>query len=498
MPQGEDLPDEVRDPGKVSWAAGALDGVMSHHSQMTPETERIEQLLAAISAWDTRRDDTRMIAVYQLLRGDGMAAISDGLGDRLASTSTSSPGLKTLRTLGRWLVAHAAHREPLKLGITLLGLAGEASDVPDMHLLGRHEEFTLYCAVALTRLCDDWVLEFWALAKHVHGWGRIHLVERLCAQRDPRLKDWLVRAGFRNAVMDEYLACICAEAGDMHLLLAQLVIDDELLDALGWLIAALINGGPAGDIDDYAHAPAALADYLRHLTSRGQASLHHLLTIDAISAWMRVDDDTWYARYARGWSLKMALLCRQRVASLLEHISWPYLALVDVDSPDHQRSWVALRALDILGVDTFEVHLRRLRQQPQQSSRWGQLMSHCPANRVDEVLSLAEEIIPLDAISSPDDAAARALLPTGWHACLGSVLQELHRFPGHGWRLIATGLRSPALRNRHHALAAIAAWDRSAWPADALVELEAAMRRERDEKARLHLGRILAGKDPQP
>jgi hypothetical protein len=46
---------------------------------------------------------------------------------------------------------------------------------------------------------------------------------------------------------------------------------------------------------------------------------------------------------------------------------------------------------------------------------------------------------------------------------LGSILQELRRFPGRGATLIETGLKSPVVRNRNMAVAALAVWPRGEW-----------------------------------
>jgi hypothetical protein len=40
----------------------------------------------------------------------------------------------------------------------------------------------------------------------VAGWGRIQTVRRLAGTQDPQIKAWLLRHGFRNQIMDEYLA----------------------------------------------------------------------------------------------------------------------------------------------------------------------------------------------------------------------------------------------------------------------------------------------------
>src|SRR5690606_8614632 len=123
--------------------------------------------------------------------------------------------------------------------------------------IGGHEEFTLFSVVALASTLESPDRELWQLAQRVRGWGRIHAVERLAETTDPDIRGWLIRDGFRNDVMDEYLAHTCAVAGDLAGALEADIVDDSLIDAAAGIFAALLNGGPAEDIEDYEQAPRA-------------------------------------------------------------------------------------------------------------------------------------------------------------------------------------------------------------------------------------------------
>jgi len=87
-------------------------------------------------------------------------------------------------------------------------------------------------------------------------------------------------------------------------------------------------------------------------------------------------------------------------------------------------------------------------------------------NRIDQVVRLAEERLPLkDIASGPSDELGLGL-DFQAHSALDFVLQDLRRFPGKGWPLIRAGLKSPVTRNRNMAVRAIAAWQRPSWPAE--------------------------------
>ena len=94
----------------------------------------------------------------------------------------------------------------MKLGIALLGVMAIKKHESIIQTLGKHDEFTLYAAVALSNMFEDPSKPMWELAKSVDGWGRIQVVERLVPTDDEEIQRWLRLEGFRNSVMYEYLA----------------------------------------------------------------------------------------------------------------------------------------------------------------------------------------------------------------------------------------------------------------------------------------------------
>jgi hypothetical protein len=65
-------------------------------------------------------------------------------------------------------------------------------------------------------------------------------------------------------VMEEYLAYTCATAGGLQAALSEDAVDRELLTSSGELLAALIRGGPAQDINDYADGARVIELFLGH------------------------------------------------------------------------------------------------------------------------------------------------------------------------------------------------------------------------------------------
>jgi hypothetical protein len=66
-----------------------------------------------------------------------------------------------------------------------------------MTTLARHDEFTVYCAVAIQRLVADPVDAMWRIARATDGWGKIETVERRAPMVEGRtdIQRWLLVEG---------------------------------------------------------------------------------------------------------------------------------------------------------------------------------------------------------------------------------------------------------------------------------------------------------------
>ena len=107
------------------------------------------------------------------------------------------------------------------------------------------------------------------------------------------------------------------------------------------------------------------------------------------------------------------------------------------------------------------------------------------------MVALALERLPLEAIATgPADDLG---LGRAWraHSALGFVVQDLRRFPGRGWPLVAAALRSPVVRNRHGGVRALRAWGKGAWPPEALPAIRRAIDEEPREDVRRSLIELL-------
>jgi hypothetical protein len=234
------LPEE--DHGaRLKWAPGALDGVMGHHVGRGDTADDVRRVLAALRALLANASSTNLEKFCDAACETQVLGYVDQL--LTAIGAEFSPNRAQLAALARLFLTRAPRREAVKLGIAVLGIAGTEEDVEVLRRIGFCDEFTLFAAVAIQNLSPAWEREAWELAKVVEGWGRVHLIERLAQTQDPEIRSWMLRTGYQNAVMGEYVACICARAGKLHEALRQSPRDESLLESATDLILAMMNGG---------------------------------------------------------------------------------------------------------------------------------------------------------------------------------------------------------------------------------------------------------------
>ena len=448
------------------------------------------RLLNWLLAYSRQPTAINKAAVYQHIIDEHIVTIIDPVIQALVNENGIDHN--RLYELAHSFATESPDREPVKFGIAILGLFRHQADEELFLTLGRHDEFTLFCAVALANAADKSEELLWALARNVVGWGRIHVVERLSRTANPAIKNWLLREGYRNCVMYEYLAATCARAGGLLAALSESDVDRELLTSAGDIIQALIGGGPAEGIDDYEDARPVLELFLNQLESSAE-TIQDFLHVNAIKGFLDEEDSQWNVRLKHGWSNEVRDKLRETCNSILGRSEWTDRIREELGSNNEVEFSHADQAAKALGMDTWDIHWQRLQEKPSDRARWYHVMALCNENRIGKIIDFAEKNIDLESIATgaaDDTGLGRAFEQ---HSCLDFVLQELRCFPGWGAKLIDAGLRSPVVRNRNMAVAALSAWSVEGLAGELKYSLEQAAECEPDEGVRERMQRVLRG-----
>ena len=159
-------------------------------------------------------------------------------------------------------------REVVKFGIALLGYCARSEDVLVLKVLGRHEEFSLYCAGALHVMmpghAGNEVLLY--LSENLKGWGKIAVAYEIdYTQEDARF--YTIAQGCENVIGLSYLANVCATKGKM-IEIMQAIIDgtrsfgkysrEQMFSGICTIFTGLFeNHKTNDDMSNYKHAKKA-------------------------------------------------------------------------------------------------------------------------------------------------------------------------------------------------------------------------------------------------
>jgi hypothetical protein len=444
---GETLPDDERlnSGSQIRWAAGAMDGVATHHMGGGEVDEQVRKTIKLVLAYCAQPTATNKAALYNDIIEENTVSIIDHVIE--AITSEERIDHQRLYELAYSFVTEATDREPTKFGLAILGLFGDAGNEELFQTLGRHDEFTLFCAVALANSSDDSDQSLWTLARNVDGWGRIQVVERLAQTEDADVKAWLLREGYRNSVMYEYLAYTCATAGGLLGALSEDDVDRELLTSAGEILQALITGGPAECLDDYDDGALVSEIFLGHIEGAAN-TIADFLHVNAIKDYLSDDDADWESRSERGWESERRSRVLATCEAILNKPEWKERVAAALLSDDEMEFHQASQAAQSIGLETWDHHWRRWQDKPNDAGRWFHVVWHLDEERLPRVLQAAKDSIDLTVVATgPSDELG---LGPGYehHSCLDYLLQELRRFPGQGAAFIEAGLKSPVVRSR--------------------------------------------------
>ena len=487
-PDGVDLPDETTSANTgLRWAPGALDSVVGHHGGRGDHVRNAQNVAVVLVKACRRPTRRRLRSLHGALVEADTMAIVDLL---LEELTRLRPDVDAVRRVGLWLASTSPNRGPVKIGLALLGATGFDGHVDVIRTLGAHDEFTLFAATALRNGLKEPDSELWALAASVDGWGRIQCVERLRNTEDPQIRSWLLREGYRNSVMYEYTAFIAAETGGLLAALEQDPVDRALLTAAGEILSALIQGGPAEDIDDYADGADAIERYLTLMRSRAE-SLHDYLAVAAIRDFVGADERWEVDR--PGWTVSRREAFHAVSLEILGQSHWHdrVTALLKPDASDSDIYTARAAARD-LGIDTFEVTFRRIEQDPF-GPDWYDAWMGADTDRAHRLGELARTRLPLEEIASGPGDAVGIGPEFKAHQALDWSLQGLRDHPGIGDDLLIIGLQSPVTRNRNMALRAFQEWPAESWPSEARGLVEAAAATDPNEQTRELAGQALRG-----
>ncbi|MFT5356080.1 MAG: hypothetical protein ACI9KE_003303 [Polyangiales bacterium] len=470
------------DASKLHFAPGAVDSLSLAHGDTAALWPR--QLAQALVALHDDATPNHFEHLYRLATRDGTAQVASAFLDEVyARRTTLDPD--RLASIARVFAREAPQRDAVKLGIVLFALFNDerSEDSELLQTLGRHEEFTRFVGGAMEgRGAGERAL--FELAQEVHGWGRIDLVERLASTEDPEIRRWMLRHGHENNINHGYSALTCAETGGLLAALKTFQVELDVLRAAQKILSSLLDGLPFPGFEAYKDGEDALRLFVRHACRLSPNLTFYSTVMEA------------RAHLAEAASVYKPLIAQ--CDRYLHHDAWPALVRDALADPESAVFDDAEDMAKTFGIDSFDAHFARAKQDPYRSLTWFQLTQVSDDARIDVVLAHAASVLPLSRLCTGAANSTGAGPDYPLYSVLGFVLQGLGRFPGRGEPFVIAGLRSPVVRNRHMAIRAVSAWGRERWSDALRGALQDAAEVEPTDEVHESLQRCLRGEPWDP
>ena len=283
LPEGFELPEE-NPSGNIRWAPGAMDGVwLFHMAHEELSGDVIAALEDAVDECETG-DYPKADELFYAWTNDHRAVSAADALQRYIVENRDTFDLQNLYYGAVHLISESKHAECVKIGLEMLELFGEPSeDLKDIICaLALYDELTLP-AVWNIACWPEGPQEVFDIAKHTHGWGRIHALNVLKPDTD-EMKYWILQEGINNNVSAAYSAMTCWEKGEAEQVLEKEDLSADEYTAVLRIVEALLDEGPVRGISALNDPEEILLKVLSRASSF-ELPPDSCETIDNIRSW---------------------------------------------------------------------------------------------------------------------------------------------------------------------------------------------------------------------
>ena len=416
------------DDGSIKFADGARDGIAKFHFGRQQLTDEISALIE--KAFSLIADRERALVAFDELfeKISPISAIDFIQGYIYDHTDCLDPNALHGFAMD---CLYSDKIDTVKLALILLEVFNEPQENLKKHIrtLGLSDEFTIFTVFHMMHWTGG-NSEIFELAKHVHGWGKIHAVERLSPDTQ-EIRDWLLKEGCNNDIIPEYSALEVFNKAEVAKLLKVDITDEQLSD-ISFVIRSMLSEGPVTGISAVENADEVITDLLSQIEK-------HKLTLSVCEAVLsiancdKLQNESVYAE-----KILNSLECRKLTDEAITRCEGLGLA-------------------DKLGIDSDKAVFELMQNNFEKGWYLCYRLIKKDGYR-EKVLDLFRTKLPLKSMESePQDCMGLGKDYSDYNKLI-QVIQNLGDYPLCGTDLVLAGLKSPVINNRNMALRVIDSW----------------------------------------
>jgi len=496
---GRSLPDDARiaqQDGHV-WVPGAFDSMMQYApAEIVGQVdEAIVQLILddTVMGLPGKREE-----LYQHARSSKIAATLPELVRVIGDATMLAPD--GVYELGHWLVTESRDREPVKLGLGLLSLVPDKPIEDLLLVVGRHDEFTRGCVLAM----QHWETPrqealIGQLLPHVSGWGLVPLIEQVQDTDDRTIQTWMLREGGRRAdFLIQYVALTLATTGNLRDALLSGEVEPAILESAGHILTALIDiekslrSKPQAhlqSIHDYADAPVVVQRFLFHMQKQAK-TVKDLTFVATVRDFLEDGDADWMLREDLGWNESLVTELRSIAGEILQRPAWQEVILEALASEDDDAYLAGVRGATLLQMTDIQFDVVRIQEI---NLRRASRMIGSNEQLVDEVQQFFQRVPDLVRIANTPRSGPPQRSRDGYPYSVPFRQADLLAYPDQVEAMVTFLLDQAKPRMRKQALEILDIWGEEHWTDAAQQRLEAARIVEQDSDLRKLMENLAGG-----
>lgn len=478
LPKDFTLPRLSEDESQIEWADGAMDGVGIYHMAFPEISADSHRLMVDAVQAAAKRDFVQAEKLFCKLGEENRVIFLSDVLQSYIIEHKDELNLGNIYEYGLYELVQSRDRECVKYGLSLLWLfeTDSREEVKEIvRIIGLSDEFSIFAMFIMLRWADG-NNEVWQLAKKIHGWGRIHTIERI-EPVSSEIKRWLLLEGVHNNITPAYSALTCWQKSDAEVVLRTHLTREEF-SGIRDIIDGLVDEGPVPGISEIENRDEVIITFLNQAKQMA-SELDDYEVIRGIRIYF--EDGDYH-------NPEIVLLCQELLSS--DNCKKAVLDAVK----DGRAVGLAQELKLEYKEDIFEL----MKSSFESKNHLCNLLMKDPEYK-DKVLALFRQKLPLTKMKTQPTNSLGLGLEYWRQQALEYLLQELRQYPLEGQDFVETALQSAPTRTRNFGIAALEAWVSTTKKplTEILPEVQELLCRlreiEPDEKVKENMDRLISG-----